>query len=105
MIDVEAFALENTVTLLAAAILCVLLIGAGWKFDWSVQMEELTSVESKEQEYRATFEEKQKKVANLEPLREQMKEMEESFGDMLRQLPDKTEVAAQVTSFFYVQSG
>ena len=105
MIDVEAFALENTVALLAAAILCVLLIDAGWKFDWSVQMEELTSVESKEQECRATFEEKQKKVANLEPLREQMKEMEESFGDMLRQLPDKTEVAAQVTSFFYVQSG
>ncbi len=77
----------------AAAILCVLVIGAGWKFDWSVQMEELTSVESKEQEHRATFEKKQKKVANLEPLREQMKEMEQSFGDMLRQLPDKTEVA------------
>jgi len=105
MIDVEAFALENTVALLAAAILCVLLIDAGWKFDWSVQMEELTSVESKEQEYRATFEEKQKKVANLEPLREQMKEMEESFGDMLRQLPDKTEVAAQVTSFFTYSQG
>ena len=77
----------------AAAILCVLLIGAGWKFDWSVQMEELTSVESKEQEHRTTFEKKQKKVANLEPLREQMKEMEQSFGDMVRQLPNKTEVA------------
>jgi len=77
----------------AAAILCVVLIGAGWKFDWSVQMEELTSVESKEQEHRTTFEKKQKKVANLEPLREQMKEMEQSFGDMVRQLPNKTEVA------------
>ena len=40
-----------------------------------------------------TIKEKQKKAANLEPLKLQMKEMEQSFGDMLKQLPSKTEVA------------
>ena len=81
------------IQLAAAAVLCIVIIVAGWKFGWSLQIEELTGIEAKEQEHKATFETKQKKVANLVPLREQMKEMEQSFGDMLRQLPDKTEVA------------
>ena len=81
------------IQLAAAALLCVVLIGAGYKFDWSKQIEELNGVEAKEQELKTTFESKQKKVANLVPLREQMKEMEQSFGDMVRQLPNKTEVA------------
>ena len=77
----------------AAGVLCVVLIGLGYKFDWSKQIEELTGIEAKEAELKSTFETKQKKVANLVPLREQMKEMEQSFGDMVRQLPNKTEVA------------
>jgi len=81
------------IQLAAAVVLCVVLIGAGYKFDWSKQIEELTGIEAKEQKHKDTFESKQKKVANLVPLREQMKEMEQSFGDMLRQLPNKTEVA------------
>lgn len=81
------------IQLAAVAIVTVVLIGAGYKFDWSKQIEELQGVEAKEQEHRNAFEAKQRKVANLVPLREQMKEMEQSFGDMLRQLPNKTEVA------------
>ena len=74
-------------------ILILVLIYAGYHFDISKQREELSTVEAKEFEHKETFERKQKKTANLKPLREQMKEMEQSFGDMLRQLPDKTEVA------------
>ena len=81
------------IQLAAVVIATILLIGAGWHFIWKAQMEELATVESKETEHRETFEAKQRKVANLVPLREQMKEMEQSFGDMLRQLPNKTEVA------------
>ena len=81
------------VQLAAVLIATVALIGAGYKFVWSKQIEELKTVESKETEHREIFEAKQRKVANLVPLREQMKEMEQSFGDMLRQLPNKTEVA------------
>ncbi len=81
------------IQLAAATALCILLVGAGYKVDWSKQIEELTAIEAKEQEHKSVFEAKQRKVANLVPLREQMKEMEQSFGDMLRQLPNKTEVA------------
>jgi type IV pilus assembly protein PilO len=42
---------------------------------------------------RKTFEQKWNKVANLDAFREQLEEMNKSFGAMLRQLPDKTEVA------------
>jgi type IV pilus assembly protein PilO len=68
----------------------------GWKMYIEPQREELAKFEKKEVELRKSFEDKQKKAANLRPLREQMKEMEQSFGDMLRQLPNKTEVAGLI---------
>ncbi len=77
-------------------ILFVALLFAGWKFDISKQREELAKVEAKEQDLRDTFEVKQKKAANLDALKKQMKEMEQSFGDMLRQLPNKTEIAGLI---------
>ncbi|MBI2992776.1 MAG: type 4a pilus biogenesis protein PilO [Gammaproteobacteria bacterium] len=82
------------VQMLAGAVLCGLLLFVGWNFDVKNQRAELAKVESKEADLRKTFEDKQKKVANLDDLREQMKEMEQSFGEMVRQLPNKTEVAA-----------
>ena len=42
---------------------------------------------------REQFETKQKKVAALDAYKEQLAEMERSFGAMLRQLPSRTEVA------------
>ena len=74
-------------------ILCAGILFAGWKLDITEQRVELASEQQKEQEHRNTLETKQKKAANLKALKEQMQEMEQSFGDMLRQLPDKTEVA------------
>ncbi|MDZ7734793.1 MAG: type 4a pilus biogenesis protein PilO [Gammaproteobacteria bacterium] len=72
---------------------CAALGYATYHYDISGQQEQLAQAESKEQELRRTFEIKQKKAANLEPLKQQMEEMEQSFGDMLRQLPNQTEVA------------
>jgi type IV pilus assembly protein PilO len=66
----------------------------GYYLDIREQMESLAQERKKEDVHLATIEEKQKKAANLEPLKLQMKEMQQSFGDMLKQLPSKTEVAA-----------
>lgn len=66
---------------------------AGWKFDVTKQREELAALEKKEKEQIEVLDAKQRKAANLEALKEQMKEMEQSFGDMVKQLPNKTEVA------------
>ena len=69
------------------------IVAAGWYLDWTKQWDQLAKVEREEVEKMSELESKQKKAANLEALKEQMQEMEQSFGDMLRQLPNKTEVA------------
>lgn len=70
-------------------------IAFGWYyFITSGQIERLERVEQKELELRQSFEQKQHKAANLEGYRQQLAQMEESFGAMLSQLPDETEVAS-----------
>lgn len=69
-------------------------VGGAWYYlDTQEQLISLERVEKKEQELRGTFEEKQAKAVNLEAYKKQLEEMRQSFGAMLRQLPDKTEVA------------
>ena len=69
------------------------IVFAGWKFDITTQQEALAGLEKKRQEQLDVLDARQKKAANLNALKEQMKEMEQSFGDMVKQLPNKTEVA------------
>jgi type IV pilus assembly protein PilO len=54
--------------------------------------EELAGLESKERDLRSSFETEQGKAANLEPLRQQLAQMEQVLQQMLRQLPSKTEM-------------
>jgi type IV pilus assembly protein PilO len=79
------------------AILVLILCGglvAGWYFLYAEdQYLQLERVEKVEQDLRQDFEIKQAKAANLDAYRAQLAEMQESFGSMLRQLPNKTEVA------------
>lgn len=75
----------------------VLLVGAltaGLMFylDTQNQLAELDVHQAKELDLKSAFEAKQKKAANLEEYRVQLEEIEKSFGDLLRQLPDKTQV-------------
>lgn len=57
----------------------------------------LERVEKKETELRATFEDKQSKAANFQDYADQLVQMEESFGAMLRQLPGETEIPNLIT--------
>lgn len=68
-------------------------LGAGFYFDTRDQLDVLERKESEETRLKKDFETKQAKAASLPAYKAQMKEMEESFGTMLRQLPSKTEVA------------
>lgn len=74
-------------------ILVVVVLFLGYWFDVKDQLEQLEKVERKEVELKSTFEARARKAANLEAYEQQLAEMTESFGAMLRQLPDKTEVA------------
>jgi len=75
-------------------VVCGLVAGAGYYLDTQDQVADLQGVQKEELRLRQEFEKKQAKAANLDAYRQQLAEMEESFGTMLRQLPDKTEVAA-----------
>ncbi len=75
-----------------AVVFALILFGA-WKGDVVGQREELSRLEKEEKEQISVLDIRQKKAANLEALKEQMKEMEQSFGDMVKQLPNQTEVA------------
>ncbi len=81
------------VQMLVLAVVFAGILFAAWKFDVTKQQEKLAELESKEKKEISKLEAKQKQAANLPALKEQMKEMEQSFGDMVRQLPNKTEVA------------
>jgi type IV pilus assembly protein PilO len=56
------------------------------------QREELAKLETQEKQLRADFEEKQGRAANLEPLKQQLAQMELMLQQMLRQLPSKNEM-------------
>lgn len=74
-------------------VLCALLGWAWYYFIVKDQIARLDTVRAEELTLRKTFEDKQDKAANLEAYEQQLTEMEESFGAMVRQLPDRTEVA------------
>jgi type IV pilus assembly protein PilO len=77
---------------LVILLLCAALLGAGYYFDTKDQIGRLQIVEAEEESLKSTFETKQRKAANLEPLKLQLMEMKQSFGAMLRLLPNRTEI-------------
>jgi type IV pilus assembly protein PilO len=84
------------VRIVVIALLCAAIAYGTWSQDIKLQLEELAKVEQKEITLKEIFEIKQKKAANLNALKEQLAEMKQSFGDMIRQLPDQTEVAGLI---------
>ncbi len=82
------------VKIATAILICILVVGLWIKLDTVDQLSSLEQEEKKEVELKKTFETKQKKAVNLEVYKKQLEEIQESFGTMLRQLPDRTEVAS-----------
>jgi type IV pilus assembly protein PilO len=78
-------------------LLLLVLVFAGYWFDWQNQLDELARDRAKEQDLRTSFLYKKKQAVNLEAYRKQLAEIEESFGEMLKQLPNKSEMEALLT--------
>ncbi len=82
--------------LLFKALLCsavfILIVVLGYFFHVKDLYLNLESVATKEAALRKTYQEKAYEAANLEAYRQQMIEVEESFGTLLAQLPGDTEV-------------
>jgi len=83
--------------LAALALLFVLIIGAGWWFDWKSGMETLDAAKQKEEQLRGTFTTKKTQAINLEAYTKQLADIEQAFGTLLKQLPNKQEMDALIT--------
>lgn len=85
-------ALPLPVKIAGVAIICLLILGAGY---WLVIKDELAErerAEQQEQALRQQYLAKKLLAVNIDAYRKQMEEIQESFGSLLRQLPNTTEV-------------
>ena len=73
-------------------ILALLIVGLAWWLFVRDRRTELEGLQKQEVELRTEFETKQGRAANLEPLKQQLAQMEQQLQQMLRQLPSKTEM-------------
>ncbi|HNR22236.1 MAG TPA: type 4a pilus biogenesis protein PilO [Steroidobacteraceae bacterium] len=70
----------------------VLAIVLAYVFVWKNQRPELQRYQAEETRLRGEFRNKHSKAVNLEVYKQQLADIERSFGALLRQLPGKTEV-------------
>lgn len=77
---------------LALAVLTAVILLLGYKLVIVSAIEELETVERKEQELRQTFEVRQKRASQLPLYQAQLAEMKLVFGDLLKQLPSNVEI-------------
>jgi Tfp pilus assembly protein PilO len=79
------------------AIVFVLVVGVGVYFTIVKDKHpQLVRAEEDEKTLKVTFQNKQKKAANYDAYKEQLAQIEQSFGTMLRQLPGETEIPSLI---------
>lgn len=74
--------------------LFVVLLVAGWWFLWSDQLAELESKQREEETLKQQYLDKKRQAVNLDLYIEQLAEIDRSFGALLKQLPNKSEIEA-----------
>jgi type IV pilus assembly protein PilO len=72
--------------------ICAAILFAGYWFLIQGELDEYNQAQQKEQSLRETYLNKKALAVNLPAYKEQMEEMEQTFGSLLRQLPNTTEV-------------
>ena len=79
-------------SLLAATF--ALIVAGGWWFVWSDQLDQIDQEKRQEMGLRDTWREKKRMAVNLDAWRHRLVEIQQSFGTLLRQLPNKSEMDA-----------
>jgi type IV pilus assembly protein PilO len=72
--------------------LIVLTVGLTYMFVWKNERPQLDRFQQEEGKLRTEFKTKHAKAVNLQVYKQQLQDIERSFGALLRQLPGKTEV-------------
>lgn len=79
------------------SVLFFLILGLGYYFLWSPALDSLDQAKAKERELRQVFLDKKAQAINLEGYKLQMVEIEKTFGALLKQLPDKSQMDGLLT--------
>lgn len=74
--------------------LFVALVASAWWFGWDVQLEELAQKQVEEASLKEDWIKKKKQAVNLDKHKSQLVEIDNSFGVLLKQLPDKSQMDA-----------
>ena len=93
--DVGRWPLPFRVAVIAIVFLIVTGLGIYW-FIVKDKAPQLERAQAEEQELRTAFENKQRKAANYDAYKQQLAQIEQSFGTMLRQLPGETEIPSPI---------
>ena len=80
--------------LLALIAVLVILVAAGYALDWQGQVEELAAGAEQEAKLKDEYKGKKQQAVNLDLHRQQLREIDSSFGALLKQLPNKSQMDA-----------
>lgn len=90
--DPGSWPLAPKIAALAGLFLLILVIG--WWFVWNDQLSELNTKQREEESLKQQYLEKKKQAVNLDLYIQQLAEIDRSFGALLKQLPNKSEIEA-----------
>jgi len=83
--------------ILILGLLVLLIVGAGAYFDWKDQFDALEVAQGEETKLREQYAQKKVKAINFELYVQQLKEVEQSFGALVKQLPNRAEIDSLLT--------
>lgn len=92
--DPGVWPLAPKVVILAA--LFAGLLAMAWFLGWSGQMDQLNAARQREAQLKDDWLSKKRQAVNLEEYRRQLAEIDRSFGDLLKQLPNKAEMDGMI---------
>ena len=81
----------------ALSIMLIGVVTAGAVLDWQDGWERLSTIREEENKLKAAYLVKKKQAVNLDLIKKQLIETQQSFGALLKQLPTKSEMAALLT--------
>jgi type IV pilus assembly protein PilO len=79
------------------AVIVLFIVAMGAFFDWKDQWESLQTAQAEEAKLKDQFKDKKAKAINYDLYVAQLAEVEQSFGALVKQLPNKSEIDALLT--------
>lgn len=80
------------IKIIGVGVVCLMILAAGYWFLIQGELDEYSAAQQKEETLRETYTTKKLLALNLDAYKQQMEEMQRTFGSLLRQLPNTTEV-------------